>query len=86
MDLCRFLFQKSSHSLGDGPHDIGLPGCLFYRIPHKVCAPLKKATAAQLVKSLQLKTAVARSIKLTAQNCCGSVSKVGRSKLLWLSQ
>nr|KAG5714277.1 hypothetical protein BaRGS_018494 [Batillaria attramentaria] len=26
--------QKSSN-LGDGPHDIGLPGCLFFRIPHK---------------------------------------------------
>ena len=74
VDTCSFLFQKSSLSLGDGPHDIGLPGCLFYRIPHKVCVPLKKATAAQSVKSL------------ATQSRCGSVSKVfGSSKLLWLS-
>ena len=33
---CVVLFQKSSPNAGDGPHDIGLPGCLFYRIPHKV--------------------------------------------------
>lgn len=26
---------KKSDNLGDGPHDIGLPGCLFYRMPHK---------------------------------------------------
>ena len=64
VDLCHFLFQKSSPSLGDGPHDIGLPGCLFYRIPHKVCVPLKKATASQSVKSL------------ATQSYCVSVSKV----------
>ncbi|KAK7109098.1 DNA polymerase subunit gamma-1-like isoform X2 [Littorina saxatilis] len=27
--------KKSNPNLGDGPHDIGLPGCLFYGIPHK---------------------------------------------------
>ncbi|XP_076462346.1 DNA polymerase subunit gamma-1-like [Babylonia areolata] len=27
--------KKPNPNLGDGPHDIGLPGCLFYRIPHK---------------------------------------------------
>lgn len=34
-------FQKTSKlnsdsQLGTGPHDIGIKGCLFHRLPHKV--------------------------------------------------